>query len=177
MKYVQNVVQGWIKIMSNLKELEKKYEELGEEIERLKREERKDGVCTDCIFLLSTEEYEKYKDKIPDINCWWWLRSPTYRFGRAATVNCDGSVSDYGDYVGYNNGAVRPALRCIPGQEWKVADSRIFRCGMTWIKIDENLYIAEVPITFRRFDGDSNNYQTSEIRQFLLNWCEERASW
>lgn len=163
--------------MSDLKELEKKYEELGEEIERLKEEEKKkkDGVCADCIFLLSTEEYEKYKDKIPHINSWWWLRSPSSSSTRAAYISIDGNATKYGASVNYIR-AIRPALRCIAGQ-WKVADNRIFRCGMTWIKIDENLYIAEVPIAFRRFDGDSNNYQTSEIRQFLLNWCEERANW
>lgn len=165
--------------MSDLKELEKKYEELGEEIERLKEEEKKkkDGVCADCIFLLSTEEYEKYKSKIPDINCWWWLRSPGYYSNYAAYVSGD-SVYDNGRYVSNSYGAVRPALRIIPGQ-WRLTDTnnRIFRCGMIWIEIDEDLYIAEVPITFRRFDEKSNNYQASEIRQFLLNWCEERANW
>lgn len=173
--------------MSNLKELEKKYEELGkeidgllEEIERLKGKEASE--CADSnIFLLSTEEYKKYKDKIPHINCGWWLRSPGY-YSQTAVVISGGGIVQYAGYsVHLSNFGVRPVLRCLPNflGQWRFADTndRIFRCGMTWIKIDENLYIAEVPIAFRRFDEKDNNYQTSEIRQFLLNWCKERVNW
>ena len=164
--------------MSNLKELEKKYEELGEEIARLKEEEKKNNVCKDCIFLLSTEEYERYKDKIPYIKCLWWLRSPGDNAYRAAYVGNDGVARSSGISITDILDAVRPALRIIPGQ-WRPTDrdDRIFRCGMTWIKIDENLYIAEVPIAFIRFDKKSNNYNTSEIRQFLLDWCNKRRNW
>lgn len=164
--------------MSNLKELEKKYEELGEEIERLKREERKDGVCTDCIFLLSTEEYEKYKDKIPQISYWWWLRSRGHRPNGPAVVDYDGDIYLEGMSIRVKYGGVRPALRLSP-DEWafEYLQDRLNYCGITWIKIDSGLYISEVPITFRHFDEKDNNYATSEIRQFLLDWYTERNEW
>ncbi len=42
-------------------------------------------------------------------NCWWWVRSPGYFQAYAATVNSDGSVSEFGLGVD-NDNAVRPAL-------------------------------------------------------------------
>lgn len=147
--------------MNSLKELEKKYEELGQEIERLKEKAR---TCDDHIFLLSAEEYQIYKDKIPWVNSLWWLRSPGYD-GCAEVVDYDGYVDLGGRKISSNYYGVRPALRRL-----FEGDDIIVQYGMTWIKIDKNLYIAEVPIDFKHFDNKNNNYYTSDIRQFLLTW-------
>ena len=87
----------------------------------------------DKVFLLSIAEAEKYFDSDSDRqaeptayavaqgvwtsedngNCWWWLRSPgTDRgsSGSAALVESDGYVDDFGGYVDFDTGAVRPAL-------------------------------------------------------------------
>ena len=68
------------------------------EISKLQRDDTF-GFEDDSIFLLSKEEYEQYKDQIPQINCWWWLRSPGYFSCNVAGVNSDGSISNYGDCV------------------------------------------------------------------------------
>lgn len=128
----------------------------------------------DRIFLLSVEEYNHYKDKIPEINCWWWLRSPGYNSIRAADVNYDGSVSSNGDRVNYDDGAVRPTLY-FNSTNFDIGDRFVF-LGVTWIVLDKNLAIAEMPITFSRFDKETNDYEKSEVRQYLLNWFEERKN-
>ena len=161
--------------MNKLNELKKKYEELGKEIEKLEKEEsQKVGFQNDPIFLLSVEEYEKYMKKIPQINCWWWLRSPGYYSYSAAGVYLDGSVYDCGLSVYSSNNAVRPALKPFSGLDGR---ERIIYCGVTWIKIDKNLYIAEVPIMFNKFGEDNNDYETSEVREKLIKWYNERQHW
>lgn len=177
--------------MNNLKELEKKYEELGKEIERLKKEQGIVGFKEDPIFLLSKEEYKKYKDKIPKINCWWWLRSPGDESDYVAGISDSAFVYDYGSIVNCSDVAVRPALKISDSIRTKLRKfipvinanklqtyhrfgDRIVFNGVTWMKLSDDIYISEMPIDFRRFDASSNNYETSEIRQFLLKWFEER---
>lgn len=62
------------------------------------------------VFLLSVEEYKKYKNVIPNIDKWWWLRTPGRYQNYAASVNTFGSVERRGDYVDIDTHAVRPAL-------------------------------------------------------------------
>ena len=62
------------------------------------------------VFLLSVEEYKKYKNVIPNIDKWWWLRTPGDDQYYAANVSTDGSVFHAGNYVGNDTYAVRPAL-------------------------------------------------------------------
>ena len=50
-----------------------------------------------------------YVNSIND-NCWWWLRSPGVGQGCAAYVDSVGDVNEYGNYVDYDDDAVRPAL-------------------------------------------------------------------
>lgn len=66
------------------------------------------------LFLLSRDEYEKYRNEIPNVYCCWWLRSPGLDTNSATFVFTNGSVNDYGDYgesVYYDRNGVRPALR------------------------------------------------------------------
>lgn len=125
----------------------------------------------DEIFLLSAEEYNKYKSLIPKFGCWWWLR-PGYLSEYAAGVDYVGDVDSHGYYVDYIDGCVRPALRLKSSAH--PIGSRLMKYAFPWIVIDSKLAIAEVPIATHRFDPESNDYQTSEIRQFLLDWIESR---
>ena len=94
------------------------------------------NATTDKVFLLSINEVEKYfnsdearkcaptayakaqgaytsdsyKTASGAATCWWWLRSPGLHQNYAANVNTDGSVRYRGNYVSYDNYAVRPAL-------------------------------------------------------------------
>lgn len=77
--------------------------------------------------------------------------------------------------IGDFNSAIRPCLK-ISSQEsenLKIGD-RLIKYAFPWIKISNNLAIAEVPVGFYRFDKKPIDYKNSEIRQYLLNWVKER---
>ena len=137
-----------------------------------------DSKTMDKIFLLSAEEYKKYEDKIPLIRDSWWLRSPGYDQFFAAFVYGNGPLNYGGDDVNNDAVAVRPALRIDNPQSGnlKIGD-RFVEADFPWIVIGDGLAIAEVPIAWRRFDAESNDYETSEIRQFLIAWYEERTKY
>jgi len=67
---------------------------------------------SDCVWLLSLDEAEKYFTDRGDLACGelWWLRTPGDHSYFACYVNSDGSVSYYYSYVDYTYG-VRPALK------------------------------------------------------------------
>jgi hypothetical protein len=124
----------------------------------------------DKIYLLSKEGYEKYKNVIPPLNCEWWLRSPCYYSDCTSTVDCDGSVGDDGAYYYDPFVAVRPVIR-IPYNN--LIGTRIVMYSFPWIVIDNELAIAEMPITFMEF-GEDEYYETSHVRKFLLDWIKDR---
>lgn len=74
--------------------------------------------CTDKgmfgykLFLLSMDEYEKYRNKIPNVDGWWWLRSPVAGVeGRTACINSYVSTNyHYNQNVCRGRLGVRPAL-------------------------------------------------------------------
>lgn len=125
------------------------------------------------ITLLSIEEYETLCERIPHLNCWWWLRSPGYD-QRRATYVYGGNDIVYGDYVDNDSYAVRPALK----SDWIFKDieigSKINAYGNTWTVISDELALSDYIINFRRFDGESNNYEESEIKQYLEEWLDEK---
>lgn len=148
------------------------------------------GYKDDKLFLLSIEEYKRYKDKIPHINTCWWLRSPGNGKKCASSVESrNGSVNAYGlDVVDWGNG-VRPALNYTK-LESKIIKSTInpnriiYKDFPFWI-IDEekHIAIAEMPIRFDKFDNkstpddrfnekSSNNYEKSYIRHWLNDFAE-----
>lgn len=128
----------------------------------------------DELFLLSIEEYEKYKGVIPIVGSWWWLRSPGDDSDYAAIVFNDGSVNSYGNYV-FNTYGIRPALRVSESEisNLQIGDRKIYY-DFPFIKIDEDLLIAEVPIAFDKFDDYSNDYEKSYVKRFLEEWKDDR---
>jgi hypothetical protein len=158
-----------------LQELEKRYKALGEQIEKLKQEEHKIGFKDDRIFLLSIEEYEKYKKVIPHKNCCWWLRSPGQWFNYTAFVTLDDSVCDRGSLVYDTRIAIRPAIK-YSETKLHTLNALFTKYGTTWVVIDpfEQIAIAENPIHFMEFDRCRNDYESSDIRAFLLQWDKER---
>lgn len=157
--------------------IKKMIKEAREELDRLEKQIKEGegvGFEDDEIFLLSTEEYEKYKDKIPAIYYgWWWLRSPGRYSNQAAIVYGSGSINYNGNYV-YADGAVRPALK-LKG-EYDVG-ARVVLYDFPWIVIDKNVAIAEVPIGFVVFNNtnEDNSYCSSSIRAYLKKWLENRS--
>ena len=125
----------------------------------------------DPIYLLSRAEYERYKPNIPPITCYWWLRSHGDGSRSAEYVDSSGLVCDYGGNVVIKY-AVRPAISLVT--TGLTIGQRVVLHDFPWIVIGEGVAIAEVPIAFRRFDAESNNYENSEVRKFLLDWWWDR---
>lgn len=130
---------------------------------------------TDKIFLLSVEEYEKHKDAISCIPCMWWVLERENDSWHAALVESVGDIFSYADSIGHMNCAVRPALR-LKSTNLEIG-ARFVEADFPWVVIGDGLAIAEMPIAFHRYDANAkkNSYETSEIRQFLLDWYEERT--
>ncbi|MDO4190008.1 MAG: hypothetical protein Q4D29_13575 [Lachnospiraceae bacterium] len=131
----------------------------------------------DTIFLLSRDEYLRYREFIPQLNFNWWLRSPSNCVGADYVVFVlrDGSPN----VARVNNPYiwVRPALR-LDKVKIKVYENIFVYCGITWVKIDKNIAISELPISLQIFNKDkSNNYEKSDIRSYILNWLEKRKNY
>ena len=175
-----------IKELMNLRIKVENLESKIKKIEVCEKEDKEDDtsieICKkefdatkDHIFLLSIEEYEKYKNKIPNANYEWWLRSPDNYPRHGAIVGPGGSVCDVGLYVHCTNVAVRPVINFSRFEhDYPKVGERIIKYNFPWIVIGEGLAIAEVPIVFRKFDEKSNDYENSEMRRFLLDWLKER---
>lgn len=129
----------------------------------------------DEIFLLSSDEYKKYGNIIPNVETFWWLRDTGWHDDEAILVRRGGTIDDTGGYVGASFRGVRPALTIedIVFANLRIGE-RYVKYDFPWIKIDNNLAIAEVPIGFNKFDSESNDYEKSEVRQYLLNWVKSR---
>lgn len=146
-------------------------------------EETKDkiGFGDDPIFLLSVEEYERLKNAIPCMPDLWWLRS-SYDGSSDDVHDVDNDgYADGGDDIGSEGIGVRPVInlnKVYYGHSSYFTDfdgvKKVSALGATWVRLTADYYIAENPIAFRRFDSESNDYESSEIRQFLLSWFETR---
>lgn len=144
---------------------------------------RKDEICSDPIYLLSKKEYETYKKGILLIPADWWLRSPGNSFLTAATVRHDGSISS-DELIHYASFGVRPALnlkylKSKLNSTYGAAPDffpRFTWAGATWRTLeDDKIAIAEMPIFFSAFDSKSNDYESSFVRDRLLQWYNSRT--
>lgn len=127
----------------------------------------------DPIYLLSIEEYKKYRNNIPNIDKWWWLRSPGFISDFAAGVGFGGFVISRGHGVNFSDDAVRPALN-ISNLEIDAKDDRFEYLGVEWVVLDKHMAISVKPIFYSCFDETSNNYDESTIRRKLLQWYSDR---
>ena len=148
----------------NPKEIKAKIQELQNELNQ---------VENDPIRLLDRDEYGKYGNIIPDCRANWWLSSSDNEYMPYwvwANVNYAPEHQDpYFMQAGY-----RPVIK-----DEKIIDTnlgeRITLCGFPFIKIDKDLAIAEVPICFDIFDDKNiNDYASSKVRAFLIDWYYER---
>lgn len=168
-------------IMDKINDIDKRLMEIEDRVravEKCNQEQLGVGFKADEVFIPSVEEYEKYRDTMPHIGMWWWLRSPGNDSPYTAIVYYDGSVYYDGFNVGHSNGAVRPMIH-LPSGTIEInapVGAKINLYNFPWVVIDKHLAIAEVPIAFKRFDETSNDYEESHIRQFLLDWIKGRKS-
>lgn len=111
------------------------------------------------LFLLSVEDYKKYRDRIKQKKGWWWLRSQGCSIYRASFVGCEGDICSTGGHVALP-GYVCPtmhlklnALLNVPWTKegkyikmgvhngkpikWQLLDFRTFYCK--YIRKDKNI--------------------------------------
>lgn len=122
------------------------------------------------ITLLTIEECKSHGGIIPWTDDCWWLRSPGAGSSLAAYVIYYGDFDYYGDLVD-NSLGIRPALKSkilnLPiGEKFAAICNR-------WVMIDDGFAISEDVISRRRYDADSNEWETSELKEWLEKWARE----
>lgn len=142
--------------LRNLKELK----------DYIKKLDEATGYKEDKLFLLSKKEYKKYENVIPKCKTSWWLRSPGLDDEHTVYINHSNAIIGYGVNVRSECLGVRPALK-IDTKLHQIGD-RISYNTFSFTVIDEDLAIATVPIDFDMFDNWGNEYETSYIREKLL---------
>ena len=131
------------------------------------------------ITLLTEDEFNKYKSIIPVIEHRWWLRTPAPEYDDCTRViNWDGFLSRFSDICRKGN-TIRPS--CIFGfdpsdiQFWykpeKLIGTKIEYGKYQWTVLSANfgeIYaLCDNVITYRRFDPVSNDWNESELKQWL----------
>ena len=159
--------------MELLKQLKEHYEEEKQRLLELKqRIVEREELLQDAfnrkqsIFLLSEYEYFQYFDEIPVISCDWWLNDEGHIDNTQIAVSFDeGYVYEEGFNV-HNNAGVRPCLilndtvkSCSSFH--KQEDGSVLYCGIRWLSIEQDIYIAEMPIAFMPLN---------EVHEFLFEW-------
>ena len=134
------------------------------------------GYEDDKIFLMNIDEYKFYKNRIPSLKTYWWLRSPGYYQNYAANVYGDGSVNYLGDFVYFGPYCIRPVIKLLRDLEYSSVDigSKITFHSHRFIIIDfDDDYIYAISISglwYAHYDKDSNDYEDSYIRKWLNTW-------
>ena len=124
------------------------------------------------ITLLTKEEYEKYKHRIPLVRYRWWLRSPGYDQIYAAFVYDDGDVYNLGFTVNLESLAVRPALK---SEILNLNVGTMFvALGNTWIMIDDHFAISVDVVSHQKYDDSTNIWETSYLKSWLEKWAIDR---
>ena len=128
------------------------------------------NISFEEITLLSEYEYFKNKKLIPPSKDYWWLCSQRIRPKYVAFVSGkSGDVCDEGIYVGCTLD-VRPALRIrdcynlIPGDKIRIS-------GYIFTILNEKLALCDTCIGKSIFDNESDDFETSYIKQYLYDWA------
>lgn len=130
------------------------------------------------ITLLSIREYESCKDKIKPTSCSWWLRSPGRYADTVVAINGAGGVLRTGYNVSRTEG-LRPALKIdLESSNLRIRD-KIEWANYRWTIISDSLMlcdeiIAEHPFREDWEADDANDYEKSDIKQWLENWLAKQ---
>ena len=128
--------------------------------------------AADDVFLLSAEEWEQAKN-VPNVPIrardWWWLRSPGTYSNYAASVYFGGDIDNYGRHVYRRDGCVRPAFRIfhLSAKGYKPGDKITVENKTVCTVISEDVALADDIVCQHRFDANSNEWETSELKAFI----------
>ena len=119
----------------------------------------------DEITLLTIEQAKKIPNHILRCSDWWWLRSPGFSQFNVAIVDDDGDVCEYGDDISNKSNAVRPVFR-ISNLKSEIGNKIMVGKTLCTV-IDEELTLADYSICKHKFDEESKNWETSELKGFI----------
>lgn len=117
------------------------------------------------ITLLTVEEARSLPKEVTNRGCQWWLRSPCSDRPDAAYIYNVGDASVYGYFVQAHYVGVRPAFKIA-----NLKSSRLNKIlvGKTWCTvIAPGLALADRTVCIHRYDAESNNWETSELKAFI----------
>lgn len=142
----------------------------------------KDVKILRATLLSARESLTLLTDDDREYKGWWWLRSPCYGASKAPAVNSHGVAYSRGLPVHYISGYVRPALigefnvpNCTIGDKFVfgnltfkiISDNLAFCLG----DIGQYLFYDDLKSGRNNFD-DVNDYETSDIKQFVNEWFD-----
>ena len=132
----------------------------------------------ESLELLSIEEARELPKSAMRYEASWWLRSPGYISYKAAYTNLGGGIVDVGNNVFYGSRAVCPSLKISNPKPSNLELYKKYNVNNEFIGvyIGDNKFLYKGEVIRHRFDEKSNNYETSEIKQFLNNWLKELQS-
>lgn len=134
----------------------------------------------DGVTLLSLEEYNYHRKHINPISNYWWLRSPGDYSDSAVYVSGEGNVSYMGNIVSLEFG-VRPALKInLESSDFQIGDSFSLK-GYTWTIVSKDYALCDTTICKKPFRKDwraqdANDYEKSEVKEFLEDWYLKQIS-
>lgn len=123
--------------------------------------------------LLSSKEFKKYKHIIPLLNERWWLRSPGYDITRTVYIYYFSDIFEFGRTISSSNDiTVRPALKIkVSNLEYLKVGDKLDILDKKWTVLDileDYVYIlCDGHMGYHRFDTESNNWETSELKKFI----------
>ncbi len=121
------------------------------------------------ITLLDKIEYKKARMNVPKHDKWWWLRTGAFASKYVTNVGSDCSFHD--SIVCNHDGGVRPALIFSPSSSLLHTGDKVYLWDYIWTVINEDgMMLCDSILDERRFDAESNDYETSEIKKYLENW-------
>ena len=126
-------------------------------------------VITD-ISLLTVEEAQALPEDIGRYGQRWWLRSHGREHYDAAFVFKSGAIYKIGDYIGYPNYAVRPAVT-ISDAMFAVGDTVIIQ-NKKYVAIAPDRLLYNDKFVYHRFDELTNDYEKSEIKKMVDEWLD-----
>lgn len=136
-----------------------------------------DKVNIKGIKLLNFNEYKGLIGKIPFTDSYWWLNTPNNKPYEVGYINTAGAL----EYQGVSNHfGVRPALICELAEGVKQGD-KLQIAGHNWTVISDTLIhcdevIGHTPFREDFFAEDANNYETSDIKQWVDNWYQQEIT-
>lgn len=124
----------------------------------------------EAVYLLSAEEWEAIVANVPNVPVelgnWWWLRTPGKKAWEVFVVQRNGELHEFAKW--YGHGGVRPAFKVPPAiTVGNALGTKINIEKLPCTIVGKDTVLSDVCIDTHRFDEFFNDYEESEICDFL----------